>query len=186
MSSPGWSARCSSNDGAGPAAAPPMTPSSPPLPLPCRSIKRARRRSRQRVRRGGRGRSWGRAPEAGSTMRPSPSCGDGSAMRAPARPMHLPRTSSRRSTRCSTRSASRRPTRPAGGDGGFIKANLSDLVLGLDDLRAAFHCSRSSGYRCFEQHGGVASYIREQCLHRCFDELAQPTELPRRIADVAT
>lgn len=68
----------------------------------------------------------------------------------------------------------------------FIKANLSDLVLGVDDLRAAFHCSRSSVYRCFEQHGGVASYIREQRLLRCFDELARPTELPRRIADVAT
>jgi AraC-like DNA-binding protein len=68
----------------------------------------------------------------------------------------------------------------------FVKVNLSDLDLGVDHLRRAFHCSRSSVYRAFERRGGVAAYIREQRLLRCFEQLTRPTALPRRVSDVAT
>jgi AraC-like DNA-binding protein len=67
-----------------------------------------------------------------------------------------------------------------------IAAHLDDLDLGIDSLRATFHCSRSSIYRAFEEEGGVARYIREQRLLRCFEELARPTKLPRRVSHVAT
>jgi AraC-like DNA-binding protein len=67
-----------------------------------------------------------------------------------------------------------------------LSANLRDLCIGVDDLCATFHCSRSSVYRCFERHGGVASYIRAQRLLRCFEELARPASLPRRVGAVAT
>ncbi len=68
----------------------------------------------------------------------------------------------------------------------YIQDHLSDLDLGVDQLRAGFHCSRSSVYRAFEPHGGVAHYIREQRLLRCFHELSRPTKMPRRVGDVAT
>jgi AraC-like DNA-binding protein len=67
-----------------------------------------------------------------------------------------------------------------------IAANLDDLDLDVDTLRAVFHCSRSSIYRVFEEDGGVARHIREQRLLRCFDELARPAKLPRRVSHVAT
>jgi AraC-like DNA-binding protein len=68
----------------------------------------------------------------------------------------------------------------------YVKVNLGDLDLGVDQLRRAFHCSRSSVYRSFERRGGVANYIREQRLLRCFEQLTRPTTLPRRVSDVAT
>lgn len=68
----------------------------------------------------------------------------------------------------------------------LIKANLSDLDLGVDSLPAQFHCSRATVYRLFEKHGGVATYIRDQRLLRCFEELTRPAKLPRRISEVAT
>lgn len=67
----------------------------------------------------------------------------------------------------------------------FIKGNLTDLDLGVDSLPARFHCSRAMVYRLFEEHGGVATYIRDQRLLRCFEELARPAKLPRRVSDVA-
>lgn len=68
----------------------------------------------------------------------------------------------------------------------YVKVNLSDLDIGVDHLRRAFHCSRSSVYRAFEPRGGVAAFIREQRLLRCFEQLTRPTTLPRRVSDVAT
>jgi len=67
-----------------------------------------------------------------------------------------------------------------------VKTNLDDLALGVDQLGRTFHCSRSSVYRAFEAHGGVAAYIREQRLLRCFEQLTRPTTRPRRVSDVAT
>lgn len=67
----------------------------------------------------------------------------------------------------------------------FIKANLSDLDLGVETLPARFHCSRAMVYRLFEEHGGIATYIRDQRLLRCFEELARPAKLPRRVSEVA-
>jgi AraC-like DNA-binding protein len=67
----------------------------------------------------------------------------------------------------------------------FIAANLDDLDLNVDTVRAAFHYSRSSIYRLFDSEGGIARYIREQRLLRCFDELTQPGRSPR-VREVAT
>lgn len=67
----------------------------------------------------------------------------------------------------------------------YIAANLDDFDLGPESLIAAFHYSRSSVYRLFEPEGGVASYIRDQRLLRCFEDLTRPTKLPRRVSDVA-
>ena len=67
----------------------------------------------------------------------------------------------------------------------FIREHLDDLDLGVDDLRGAFHCSRSSVYRLFEPDGGVDSFIRRERLHRCFEELTSPTLHPRRVSAVA-
>jgi AraC-like DNA-binding protein len=68
----------------------------------------------------------------------------------------------------------------------FIKANLRDLDLAVASVQAVFQCSRASIYRAFGQHGGIATYIRNQRLLRCFEELTRPTELPLPVNVVAT
>jgi AraC-like DNA-binding protein len=80
---------------------------------------------------------------------------------------------------------------PSDGDLGlamqsFIAANLRDLDLGVGSLQAVFHCSRASVYRAFGQLGGIATYIRDQRLLRCFEELTRPTEHPLPVNVVAT
>jgi AraC-like DNA-binding protein len=67
----------------------------------------------------------------------------------------------------------------------FLRDNLDDLDLGVDDLQGAFHCSRSSVYRLFEADGGVASFIRRERLQRCFQDLTSQTLHPRRVSAVA-
>lgn len=69
----------------------------------------------------------------------------------------------------------------------FVRENIRDLDLGVDDLQRAFHCSRSSVYRLFEVEveGGVASFIRRERLERCMQELMSPTLHPRRVSAVA-
>lgn len=68
----------------------------------------------------------------------------------------------------------------------YVAANLDDLDLGVDTLQRTFHCSRSALYRLFEPHGGVARYIREGRLVRCFDELSRVGTEPARVGAVAT
>lgn len=154
MSSPGWSARCSSNDGAGPAAAPP--------------IHLRRRRFRRPA-----GRSSARGDVAVSELDEAVAAEAGVAP-----PRQGPRGGRRRAVgtagrcarrrgRCTCRGHRRDGQRaarpgalhadrqgPAGGDGGFIKANLSDLVLGLDDLRAA---STAPARRCLGASNSTAA-----------------------------
>ncbi|MCH8544918.1 MAG: helix-turn-helix domain-containing protein [Alcanivorax sp.] len=64
--------------------------------------------------------------------------------------------------------------------------------LGRDDMTPSHLCqrfgfSRARLYRLFAPLGGVAGYIREARLRRCYDELAQPDVRgrPRRVIDVA-
>ena len=64
--------------------------------------------------------------------------------------------------------------------------------LGRDDLTPELLCqhfgfSRARLYRLFAPVGGVAGYIREARLRRCYDELAQRgvPGRPRRVIDVA-
>jgi len=55
----------------------------------------------------------------------------------------------------------------------FLDSRLADPELGIEQLRQAFRCSRSTVFRLFRDSGGVASYIRDQRLARCFGELMQ-------------
>lgn len=67
----------------------------------------------------------------------------------------------------------------------FLRDHLDDLDLGIDDLRGAFHCSRSSVYRLFEPDGGVDAFIRHERLHRCFRELTSPALDQRQVSAIA-
>ncbi|HKJ54587.1 MAG TPA: helix-turn-helix transcriptional regulator [Nitriliruptoraceae bacterium] len=67
-----------------------------------------------------------------------------------------------------------------------IAVHLDDLCLDTASLQDAFHCSRSALYRLFEHHRGVATYIREQRLIRCFAELSEPDDPPKPVGQVAT
>jgi AraC-like DNA-binding protein len=67
-----------------------------------------------------------------------------------------------------------------------IAANLDDLTLGPESLRATFYCSRSTIYRLFQADGGIAAYIREHRLLRCFDELAKPLGADATVGRIAT
>jgi AraC-like DNA-binding protein len=53
-----------------------------------------------------------------------------------------------------------------------VKARLSERDLDPEDIARALGVSRSALYRLFRQSGGIAQYIREQRLRRCFGELA--------------
>jgi AraC-like DNA-binding protein len=68
----------------------------------------------------------------------------------------------------------------------YIAANLADLALGPESLRATFYCSRSTLYRLFQADGGIAAYIRDQRLLRCFDELTRPSAATTAIWSIAT
>jgi AraC-like DNA-binding protein len=48
-----------------------------------------------------------------------------------------------------------------------LRERLHDPNVGVDDLRAAFHRSRSTIYRLFEPHGGVATFLRDERLRGC-------------------
>ena len=56
-----------------------------------------------------------------------------------------------------------------------MASNLADHSLGPASLQSACYCSRSTVYRLFQPEGGIADYIRDQRLLRCFDELTHPT-----------
>jgi len=53
-----------------------------------------------------------------------------------------------------------------------VKARLRERDLNPEDIARAMGLSRSALYRLFHESGGIAHYIREQRLRRCFGELA--------------
>jgi AraC-like DNA-binding protein len=55
----------------------------------------------------------------------------------------------------------------------FVKSRLENPALGPEDVARAMGLSRSALYRLFRERGGIAHYIREQRLRRCFADLAQ-------------
>jgi AraC-like DNA-binding protein len=67
----------------------------------------------------------------------------------------------------------------------YIHHHLADQRLTPALLCHRFGYSRSRLYRLFEPLGGVAGYIREQRLRRCFEELTRPHGPRSRIVDVA-
>ncbi|MGB3685372.1 MAG: AraC family transcriptional regulator [Ornithinimicrobium sp.] len=66
-----------------------------------------------------------------------------------------------------------------------IEEHLDDPNLGVPVLQAAFHCSRSSIYRLFEDEGGVHAYIRELRLQRCYEQLRDSAQPHRPISQIA-
>lgn len=68
----------------------------------------------------------------------------------------------------------------------YIERNLDSPELDPAHLCRAFRCSRSFLYQLFEPEGGVARYIQQRRLQRCYRELTQPGGVRSpRIGDVA-
>jgi len=53
----------------------------------------------------------------------------------------------------------------------YLNAQLHRADLGVDELCGVFNCSRATLYRLFQPDGGVKTYLRDQRLGRCFQEL---------------
>ena len=49
----------------------------------------------------------------------------------------------------------------------FVRTNLRDENLGVEQLVKAFRCSRSTVYRCFAKAGGVRAFILQARLEAC-------------------
>ncbi|MBV9990855.1 MAG: helix-turn-helix domain-containing protein [Alphaproteobacteria bacterium] len=67
----------------------------------------------------------------------------------------------------------------------FVKGRLGSHTLDPDEVAAAMGLSRSALYRLFKDGGGIAFYIREQRLRRCFADLVSERGRDRQIAEIA-
>jgi AraC-like DNA-binding protein len=70
----------------------------------------------------------------------------------------------------------------------FIEVHLQDSQLSPARLCTHFRVSRATLYRMFDIDGGIAAYVQERRLRRCFDILSQVSCTPvwrGRIADLA-
>jgi AraC-like DNA-binding protein len=67
----------------------------------------------------------------------------------------------------------------------FIERHLDDPELSVNRLCAHLGMSRSVLYRLFEHDGGVAGYIRDRRLDRCFDDLLDTPPDRGRVRRVA-
>ena len=67
----------------------------------------------------------------------------------------------------------------------FIKNALAQPSLDVDDVAAAMGLSRSVLYRLFRDNGGIANYIREQRLRRCFGDLVSQRGRDMQVAEIA-
>lgn len=67
----------------------------------------------------------------------------------------------------------------------YIEQHLSDLYLTAEQVAMAFGISRATIYRMMEPRGGFVNYLRLRRLHRCRDDLVDPGQSHRTIADIA-
>ncbi len=67
----------------------------------------------------------------------------------------------------------------------FMKARLASSALDPELVAAAMGLSRSALYRLFGESGGVALYIREQRLRRCFADLVSQRGREAQVAEIA-
>ena len=67
----------------------------------------------------------------------------------------------------------------------FIEANIAAPALGPDMLTRRFGLSRAMLYRLFMEDGGVAGYIQNRRLRRCFLAITDPAQRRVRIGDIA-
>ncbi len=66
-----------------------------------------------------------------------------------------------------------------------IERHLASPQLTPEQICRTFHCSRSYLYRLFESGGGVAHYIRERRLARCYRELTGTGGASQGIGELA-
>jgi AraC-like DNA-binding protein len=67
----------------------------------------------------------------------------------------------------------------------LIRDRLGTATLDPDDIAGAMGLSRSALYRLFRDSGGIAHYIREQRLRRCFADLVSERGRDRQVAEIA-
>jgi AraC-like DNA-binding protein len=67
----------------------------------------------------------------------------------------------------------------------FIKDRLGSPSLDPDEVAGAMGLSRSALYRLFRDSGGIANYIREQRLRRCFADLVSERGRDKQVAEIA-
>ena len=70
---------------------------------------------------------------------------------------------------------------------GYLQANLHRISVGVESLCEVFHCSRATVYRLFKAEGGVQTYVREQRLNRCYQDLQKsPPSSRKTISEIAS
>lgn len=67
----------------------------------------------------------------------------------------------------------------------FVEDNLTNPALSADLLADRFNLSRSTLFRLFKPYGGVQMFIRNRRLTHAMAALMSPSELHRRISEVA-
>lgn len=67
----------------------------------------------------------------------------------------------------------------------FVKGRLGHHALGPEEVARALGLSRTALYRLFQEGGGVALYIREQRLRRCFADLVSERGRGAQVAEIA-
>jgi AraC-like DNA-binding protein len=67
----------------------------------------------------------------------------------------------------------------------LIKDRLPDAALDPVNVAGAMGLSRSALYRLFRDSGGIAHYIREQRLRRCFADLVGERARDKQVAEIA-
>lgn len=67
----------------------------------------------------------------------------------------------------------------------YIERNLSAENLTPAHLCRKFACSRARLYRLFRPLGGVAAFVRQARLKRCFQELTEPRAIRPSVIEVA-
>lgn len=67
----------------------------------------------------------------------------------------------------------------------FVKSRLAQPELNPEEIAGAMGLSRSALYRLFKESGGIALYIREQRLRRCFADLVSQRGGAVQVAEIA-
>jgi len=67
----------------------------------------------------------------------------------------------------------------------FIRENLASETLSTNQIAAGIGVSRSQLYELFEPFGGVAGYVRELRLRKCFAEIVSPRHAASQISEIA-
>ena len=67
----------------------------------------------------------------------------------------------------------------------YIEDHLRDRSLSVDQTALEFGISRATLYRMLERRGGFVNYVRQRRLHRCREDLIEPSLVHLSISEVA-